>query len=373
MQNVSGRIYCAILALLLPCFATAKLAPTLDKTYCPTIETKSIERLNIRASLFLNATRSSLPGGRYLLNEQLSNIKFNADLRLNDWNRFHAVLIYNTAPTRLNPGLFFDEAFLQTKNSSQSPWFFESGKKWLTFGNYKNDLIYKPFTKALGQTNEYAIVAGYEKNAYANISVFNPYVHVRNASAPFSYNFNAGIKQEAAPFSYNAGLSYLASMTDTQLFLFNKGFGGLLHHHIDNTVPGAAAYLNLQYKNWTAYASYVTALHSFNKNLISFQQVGAQPAAFSIQSGYEFSLHNTRLKFIGFYDHSFQALALLLTKRRVGAELNIYPTTYTDVQLQFSRDFNYTPGESAQGLNKTVTGSSIKTDTLALQVILYFK
>ncbi len=358
--------------LFLSSFAMAN-QPALEHGFCPLLDTVTTERLRITASLFLNATRSGIQGENYLLNEQLSNIKLNTDLRLDEWNRFHSVLIYNTAPTPINPELYFDEAYLQTKNIKRSPWYLQLGRKWLTFGNYKNDLIYKPFTKALGQTREYAVIAGYENKVYANMSAFFPYTHVRSAALPFAYNVNTGVKDQQGRFSYDAGVSYLCSMTDTQALQFNKGFGGLLGRSVYHAVPAAAAYLNLQDENWNTYLTYVTALHPFNRNVMSFQNVGARPGAFSIQSGYNFNLHGTRFKAIGFYDNSFQALALLLPKRRIGAEINVYPTPYMDVQLQYSRDYNYTPGETAQGLGKTINGANTKTNTVALQIVLYFK
>lgn len=46
----------------------------------------------------------------------------------------------------------------------------------------------------------------------------------------------------------DAGVSYLYSLAESQLFQYNKGFGGLLSQSLKTRVPGFATYFNLKYK-----------------------------------------------------------------------------------------------------------------------------
>jgi hypothetical protein len=145
-----------------------------------------------------------------------------------------------------------------------------------------------------------------------------------------------------------------------------------LFQSIESHVLGIAAYSNIKYKRFNTYLSYVSALTKFKSNELSYQGSGAIPTAMSIQSGYEFSLQNIPFKIIGFYDRTFQALALQLPEERIGIGLNIYLHRYVDVQFQYSKDYSYRTEITATGLNKRVNGSSTPANTLALQLVLNF-
>lgn len=335
---------------------------------------ESIKKQNIlsmRGSIFFNVTNSGVQGENYLLNEQLSNIKLYTDLNLQKWGRIHTVFIYNTLPTPVNPRFYFDEAYYVLKKPA-SNFYLEVGKKWLPYGSYKNDLIYKPLTKALGQTNEYAVILGYDNYFYTNLSLFKPYSPIRSTSLPANYNWNFGLHEKQEDRSYDVGVSYLYSFAESQLMQYNKGFGGFLGRTINSHVPAAAAYGNFRYKKFNTYVTYVSALKAFNENELSYQNSGATPGAVSIQSGYDLEVKNLPFKLIVFYDRSFEALALRLPKQRIGMGLNVYPTKYLDVQFQYFQDDGYGENVASAGLNRVVTGNSTMTNTAALQVVFNF-
>ena len=210
----------------------------------------------------------------------------------------------------------------------------------------------------------------YNDKYYANISLFQPRSRIQSSSVPLYFTLNTGLREGR---DYDVGVSYLYSIADSNLFQYNKGFGGFLYHSIHSHVPGFSAYTNLKYKKFTTYITYVSALTTFDTNELSYQGHAARPMAVSMQSGYEMLLvKNIPARAIIFYDTSFQALALRLPKERIGIGLDIYPSRYADIQLQLSRDYNYASGVVASGLNTRVTGNSSRTSTLALQLILNF-
>lgn len=327
--------------------------------------------VKFRGDIFFNVTHSGVQGEEYLLNQQLSNIKLYTDVDLNAWTKIHSLLIYNSVPTPIYPALYFDEAFLQMKSPTQ-PFVMRIGKTWVNFGRYKNDLIYKPMTKALGQTNEYAVELGYDQQYYGLLSLFPAHRKVKDSSMPFYYSLNAGMHQKSEILRYDVGASYLYSLTESQLMQYNKGFGGYWNQPIYHHVPGGALYANVHYRPWHAYATYVTALRSFNTMDMSYQNKGAQPAAASLQVGYDFNFHHVPMEGLILYDASFQALALQLPKRRVGMGLNIYPNKSLDIQFEYFRDKSYPNDVIAYGANKSVTGSSSISNTFALQLVLHF-
>ncbi|MFO3150648.1 siderophore legiobactin import outer membrane protein LbtU, partial [Legionella pneumophila serogroup 1] len=141
------------------------------------------EKLTYDGHLFFNAANSAIQGEKYLLNQQLSNIKMGSELQVTDWNKMKGLLIYNTLPTPVAPQFYFEQFYDELQIESSNI-FFAFGKKWLTFGNYKSDLIYKPLTKALGQTNEVAAIIGYDSLYYANASFFKPYSRISTSSLP---------------------------------------------------------------------------------------------------------------------------------------------------------------------------------------------
>lgn len=345
-----------------PVYATALAAskPTKEKWF------------TYKGQVFFNATHSGVQGEKYLLNQQLSNIKLSSDLRLTDWSRIHGLFIYNTSPNPIIPRFYFEQAFLELKKPTLTAWYLNIGKKWLPFGNYKNDLIYKPLTKALGQTNEYTLVLGYDNYYYANVSLFSPHTKLQSSSLPVYYNANIGTHKTNEQYAYDLGASYIYSLADSQLFQFNKGFGGFLGESISSHVPAIATYTNLKYKKFNTYITYVSAIKPFKHSEFSYQNRGAMPSTFSIQNGYAFDVKHIPFKFITFYDRSFQALALRLPEQRLGLGLNMYPHRYVDIQLQYFKDYSYAADTKATGLNKNVSGNSNITNTLALQLVLNF-
>jgi hypothetical protein len=317
--------------------------------------------------IFFNATNSATQGERYLLNQQLSNIKLGSELKLTDWNKLKALLIYNTLPTPIAPSLYFEQLYDKFEINFTNL-FIDIGRKWLPFGTYKNDLIYKPLTKALGQTNEVTTVLGYDSTFYANAALFEPYSRIKNSSFPLYYNFNIGVHEQ----SYDIGASFLRSFADTQLFQYNKGFGGFLSQSLKSDVPGGAVYINLQHKKWTAYVTYVEALRPFAIEDMSYNKKGARPKALSIQSGYDLYFKNTPVKVTGFYDYSFQALALRLPKKRVGIGFSVNPVRYLSLQFQYFKDYGYPSHTVATGLDRFVWGNPLKVNNFALQAIVNF-
>lgn len=65
--------------------------------------------------MYFNVTHSGVQGEKYLLNQQLSSVQLLADLRLTEKTKIHSLLVYNPDPTPINPRVYLDEVFLETK------------------------------------------------------------------------------------------------------------------------------------------------------------------------------------------------------------------------------------------------------------------
>lgn len=360
MANHYAVTACAV--ILFQCFALGKSVASPNENGLLTNS-----KFTHEGHIFYNASLTGSADEKYLLNQDVTNIKLSSQLQLNEWSKIYGLLIYTTVPTPLTPTLYFEQLYADFK-IPQIKYNMRLGKLWVPFGNYKNDLIYKPFSKALGQTNEYAVVVGYDNVYYANLSLFAPHTHIRNSSLPVHYNINLGLHND----NFDTGISYIYSIADSQLFQYNKGFGGFLSQTIESHVPGVATYLNFNYKQFNTNFTFVSALHGFNLNELSYQNKPAIPKVFSVQSGYQFDIKNIPIKIIGFYDQSFQALALKLPEKRTGVGLNIYPTKLLDVQFQCYKDHGYDQHVSATGLDKAFKGNSKVSNTLALQLVLNF-
>lgn len=328
----------------------------------------AFDKFSYHGHVYFNASHSGVAGEKYLLNQQISNVKLYSDYQLFSDSKLHTLLIYNSAPNPILPRLYFEQAYLDVHHSLPTHMNIELGKKWVAFGSYKNDLIYKPLTKALGQTNAYTMVLGYDDYHYANFSLYQPHSKIQSSTLPVYYNVNAGVHNEIL----DLGVSYIYSLADSQLFQYNKGFGGYLGKSVSGHVPGKAAYINFKHNHFNTNVTYVSAVNEFQMNELSYQNKPAKPAAFSVQSGYEFNIKDIRYKVIGFYDKSYQALALKLPEQRAGAGLNLYPNRWLDVQFQYSKDYSYPTNAVSSGLNKNVKGNSGITNTLALQLIFNF-
>lgn len=324
------------------------------------------DKLTASGYLYLNATESAAQGEKYLLNKQLSSIQLNLDWKPTNTAIVHSVFIYNPWPTPIASRFYFEQLYTEFKITPF--WYTNVGRKWMPFGNYRNDLIYKPLTKALGQTNEDAIQLGFNDKYYASLAIYKPHTTIDSQQIPISYTMNLGVKEDY----YDFGVSYINSIADTQLFRYNKGFGGFLNTKIDSEVPGFAGYLNWKYKKTNANLTYVSAITAFKADDLSYEQQGARPAAVSLQSGYEFTIINVPAKIIGFYDRSLEALALKLPEQRAGVGFNLFPYKYIDLQLEVYKDYAYAADKKASGLDEKVNGSGNISNTVALQVLFHF-
>lgn len=321
--------------------------------------------LTTKGFIYFSATEPANHVENYLLNQQLSSMQLNMDWTPTTMTKVHSVFIYNPTLTPIYPTFYFEELYGELKKAPNG--YIDIGRKWVPFGNYRNDLVYKPLTKALGQTNEDAIQIGVNNQYYASLSVFKPHTEITTQNVPISYALNLGIQKD----SYDTGVSYLNSIAETQLFRYNKGFDGFIDSTIDSQVPGLASYWNWKYKKINANLTYVTALTAFDKKDFSYDNHGGQPSALSFQSGYEFDTRFCPAKIIGFYDQSFEALALKLPKERAGLGLNLYPIKYVDVQFELYKDYSYANNKTSSGLNTEVRGSGDISNTIALQVVLH--
>ncbi|AMP91030.2 LbtU family siderophore porin [Legionella pneumophila] len=354
---IKTRIIFGILMLIVTVFAFANAGDFLFKN----------EKFTYDGHLFFNATNPAMQGEKYVLNQQLSNIKMGSELQLTDRNKMKGLLIYNTSPTPVAPQFYFEQFYDELK-IEPSNIFLAFGKKWLTFGNYKSDLIYKPLTKALGQTNEVTAIIGYDSLYYANASFFKPYSRISTSSLPLYYNLNTGVHNQ----TIDVGVSYLYSLAESQLFQYNKGFGGFLSYSLKARVPGFATYFNLKYKKISTYLTYVTAINPFALEDMSYNNRRAIPKALSLQNSYDVNIKKFSFKIIGFYDYTFQALALGIPEQRLGLGLSATPVPYLGIQFQYSRDYSYGNSAVASGINHFVNGRNTKMNNLALQTILNF-
>jgi hypothetical protein len=281
-------------------------------------------------------------------------------------SKLYAMFVYNPWPTPIYPSYYFDELYNQFQWDES--WYTKLGRQWIPFGSYRSDLIYKTFTKALGQTNEDALLINYNKNHfYTNVSVFRPHTNIKSSLLPISYNINVATINN----SYDVGFSYIHSIAETQLFRYNKGFGGFMNEKIKSHVPGISNYINYNYKKTNLYLTYVSALKKFHRHDLSFNHEGAKPATFSAQAGYQFNIKNIPAKLISFYDISFQSLGLQIPKKRVGVGLNLFPVKYVDIGFQCFKDYAYPNNSVATGLNNEVKSTARIYNTIAIQVLFH--
>lgn len=317
--------------------------------------------------LFFNATTSAQPGARYLLNQQLSNLKVNLEMSVNKWSTMKGLLVYNTQPTPIAPRYFFDQLF-DLIRFNHSDWVIEGGKNWLNFGRYKSNLIYKPLTKALSQTNALMISIGYDADVYTNVSLFMPKSRIITSYLPVYYNIDLGLRGTHVEL----GMSYIHSMADSQIFQYNKGFGGFAASSIYSHVPGIATYAHVNYKHLSHYLTFVAAIKPFQLRELNYQNKRALPKAFSIQSTYSTNIRTLPIKLIGFYEKSFQTLALKLPKQRIGLGLSGEITPHLTLQFQGIKDYAYSNHIISTALNRTFFGNSSKLNIFALQAVLNF-
>ncbi len=335
--------------------------------------------------------------GKHLKDLYLYKAEIYNEMAINQWLTGFVALAYDSNtnapgvrdPQHLfNDPVFFDRAFITLGNLYESPFYSTSGLFWAPFGVYNTFMLTPPLTRLMSFTKVTGTLAGYMQNG---LSV-QLYTYKGNTALQdegntlvnqMGLNFDYDKKSENADM--NIGGGYISNMADANGMqdvkvnnATNKiftGFGSSWSNEIlEHNAPGMNLHTKLNLGPLNFIGEWNRALRSFAANNLSFDHHGAKPQAWTVETGWHFSLAGRPNVFALGYGHTSQALALNLAQKRYVATFTTFLWRHTRQKLEFKHELNYPLGSSAtgQGLPSSNTHSLGKSSNTITVEFSYF-
>jgi len=292
----------------------------------------------------------------------VNNANLYFDAAVNNWTKVHVGLLYrdtnnfssvagiaSVPSSQFNPQLgnnnfnsVLDEAFVRIGNFEKTPVYFQGGKQYIAFGNYKQFPMVVPFTQLLTQSNQTAATIGFVDGSGFNGAayIFRGAPKMGDIAAPGvvggfpttsrvqNFGVNLGIANTNDKMGYNFSVGYLRNMVDVKYIRDRIGSNA-------NAI-GPGAYFNpvgalsvdagIAVGAFDANAHYVTALQTFDARDMQYVSAGravaAKPRAWGIELGYGF-------KVVG--DHQSRVSVGYQASRQTGGIINAGRVTQTTV------------------------------------------
>ncbi len=209
--------------------------------------------------------------------------------QLNEWVGGNVVFLVENPPFEDSSDVFVEDAFITLGNTEKYPVYAQIGIFYVPFGalltHFPDDpLVDVPVTLYFGETEEHALLLGFEKQGFAaSFYVFNGDVEEENDSSnqieDFGLDLNYTYEDEEQGLSILVGGSYISNVADTD---------GLSEHFSDGVKDkkgGVALYGEISFKNFFVLGEYMTALD----DLIPAREThGYEPSVWNIEAGFNY-------------------------------------------------------------------------------------
>ena len=231
----------------------------------------------------------------------LASVELGVNAEINDYVSADVVYLYEDPSFEDGGGgVSLDSGFVTLSGGDQCPGHLSVGKMYVPFGalltHFPDDpLTASPVTLTMGEIDENAVLAGYEKefrigenSGNLNISgyTFNGDVEsgnrensIRDFGADINFTFDKG-----QGVSAQLGGSYLSNLADT------GGISDALRSDdkVEDRIQGCAAYLSGDLQNFFLDAEYMSALDDFESKELKTSGNGAEPRVWNMETGFNY-------------------------------------------------------------------------------------
>lgn len=267
-----------------------------------------------------------------------------------------------------------DEAFARFQNPSNPDYYAQVGIQYLPYGDYPRNVIPSSFTHLLSQTHDGAIVVGtaYETGFNATGFVFNG--KKKLYGAPVIHNGGASVSYQLHRDDYFASvhLDWMANIAGGVNHLVagcGCSSGNPLANGYRRFVGGLHLSLKSRYKQMDTTFQLTSAMNHFDVNDMRWQNRGARPKAFYLDSGYSFNgLFNKPMRVGGSLQQSFQAINVKgnglvngLPKYRIQMDISISPFENSHLGAHLIWDKDYSTLNEGTGRSSLTGMLTLKT------------
>ena len=245
----------------------------------------------------------------------LTTVEIHIGADVTNWINIETVLLYEDAlfGDDDHDNFDVDTGVLTIGNTDKFPLYASIGKMYVPFGALLTHFPDDPFTDIpltllLGETNEKAILVGFEKwGLSASAYVFNGEFEKGEEDHIKDYGFDLHYKGRFVPgghvtygrgekyiheaesgFDYLIGFSFISNIAEsdglTEMIEDNLG-----SDKIHKSIPGIDGYFHIEYKGIFFDAEYMGALETFSKKELSYRLHGAKPKVWNFETGFNYN------------------------------------------------------------------------------------
>jgi hypothetical protein len=230
-----------------------------------------------------------------------------------------------------------DQAFLTFGNMNDFPIYFQVGKSYLPFGQYKLHPMVKPMTQVLSEVNIENAQLGImlHSGLYGGAYVYESAIRRRLEGRPVMYGVYGAFDSSFQNIRYDLGVAYNSGMNNVTII--NARRAGFI---MTSKVGAMAAHANAYVGPFDFHLRWVGALSRFDVLDLPFKRRqffagaadinsrGAKPSAITLKAGFVFYapvINKRTHAFVG-YQSSHQASALAIPESRyeLGAEIDMW-------------------------------------------------
>lgn len=327
------------------------------------IPTLHLPRVTFSGKLESQVAYESNAIGSKTANINFSGAELDIYIQGNSWTSGYMALDYDQDELVYESHVFINHAFVIIGNLDRFPFYASIGQIYVPFGRYSSLMITSPVTSELGRTRAQALTIGYQqtKKNSLHAEVYGYQELASNLARSnqnnqwgmdVGYEFNTGVRLR---ISGEVGMSFISNLSDSQkmqttVFLHDE----TLHH----TVQAIDFYGSLTIDPIVFITEYIGALRSFDITDVCCAQDN-RLTAFHTEVSYTFHT-NSKSSSIGLgYDHTTQALALVLPQNRYSVFYNFNIWQNTNFTLEYRHDVNYLQNVTNAS---TLIHQSISTD-----------
>ncbi|MCK4739333.1 MAG: LbtU family siderophore porin [Deltaproteobacteria bacterium] len=210
-----------------------------------------------------------------------------------------------------------------------------AGKQYVPFGNFESHFVSDPQTLELGETNQSAVLLGYEKGPVEiALGLFNGDLDGGNLALTDNDrvdNYVASVK--VAPVDgVSFGLSWISDLADTDAEITEAwGASPTLGYLIDDSVAGISAFLSLAFGPVAFEAEYLGALDEFDVLDLDVDTdlKGDKPSTYNVEVAYEV---NDNIEVALRYEGNTDLFELPETQYGVAASYEVFENTNFSVE-----------------------------------------
>jgi len=298
----------------------------------------------------------------------------------------------NRAP---NSTIYLSRGFATIGNLNRFPVYFTGGLMYVPFGRYANDMVSTPLTQSLGRIRTPAALLGFSLDNGLHGSVYGysgsqtsgaqPVFKQWGADANYKYKF--GTKNHIsfgggwvsniadAQGQQNTGLS--TAMSQFGGFgVANAGTGLSNNNALVHAVDAADGHATVAFDRISLIGEYLSAIERYNTADMTFNSVGAEPAAAHAEVDYLLPFFDRKYgTTLGLaYGHTSQALALNLPENSYSVFVNtsIWRETTESLEFRHDTDYSNTTTASGRGATANIVGTGRTRNSVLAQVGVYF-